>query len=232
MIVAIITARGGSKGLPRKNILPLMGKPLISWTIEAALKSKYIDATYVSTEDNEIANISSKFGAHVIERPPELAEDNTSSELVILHAIEWLIKQNTKPSIIVLLQPTSPLRNEIHIDEAIELYLKNRAQCVISVFEPAHTPIKAYVECEGGFISGLYSLDAPYMRRQDLPRAFQPNGAIYLFDRINFMKERMIPRKNVYPYIMSERESADIDTKDDMLRIELILREKNDKSSI
>ncbi|WP_299016317.1 acylneuraminate cytidylyltransferase family protein [uncultured Photobacterium sp.] len=228
MLVAIITARGGSKGLPRKNILPLKGTPLIGWTINAALESNCVDLVYVTTDDEEIASVSKQCGASVIPRPAELAQDTMSSEPVIQHAIEWLASQDIHPDSFALLQPTSPLRTSKHIDEAFHFFQESNAQCVISVFEPSHTPIKAYVETQNGTITGLYGADAPYTRRQDLPRAFQPNGALYIFDRESFMCEAQIPRENVFPYIMSESDSADIDTQEDLNRVEQLLKAKYD----
>lgn len=227
MIIALITARGGSKGLPRKNILPLGNTPLIGWSIQAAIDSKFIDRIFVSTEDQKIADVSLKLGAEIIPRPLELSADNSSSEDVIEHAIKYLDGNKINVETLILLQPTSPLRTSQHINEAIELYEQKCANCVISVFEPTHSPVKAYVEKDDGSISGLFSKSAPYSRRQDLPRAFQPNGAIYAFSVTKFKEYNQIPRDNVYPYIMSENLSADIDTLDDLLNVELILKSKN-----
>ncbi len=226
MNIGLITARGGSKGLPRKNILKLDDKPLIAWSIEAALNSKNIDKVYVSTEDEEIANISKLFGAEIIHRPAELAADSSSSEDVIEHTITQLDAQGVRFDTIVLLQPTSPLRTAQHIDEALNIYAHQSADCVISVFEPSHTPIKAYIEQDGGSITGLYSPSAPYTRRQDLPKSYQPNGAIYAFSVDKFKLENKIPRDNVFPYIMSELESADIDTKEDLINVEQLLESR------
>lgn len=226
MIIALITARGGSKGLPRKNVLNLNGTPLIGWTIGAALGCKLIDKVYVSTEDQEIADISKLFGAEVIDRPAELASDSSSSEGVIEHTISELEAQGARLNTIVLLQPTSPLRTTQHIDDALNIYTSKSADCVISVFEPSHTPIKAYIEQEDGAITGLYSLSAPYTRRQDLPKSYQPNGAIYAFSVEKFKLNNKIPRINVFPYIMSELESADIDTKEDLAHVEQLLESR------
>ncbi|SQH74670.1 N-acylneuraminate cytidylyltransferase (CMP-N-acetylneuraminic acid synthetase; CMP-NeuNAc synthetase; CMP-sialic acid synthetase) [Shewanella benthica] len=225
MNIALITARGGSKGLPRKNILSLGGKPLIAWTIQAALKSNEVDRVYVSTEDLEIANISRDWGAEVIPRPASLAEDTTSSEAVVEHAIAYFSEKNLAFETIVLLQPTSPLRTCQHIDNAFELYRAKKANLVLGVFEPAHTPLKAYIELDDGSITGLFTPSAPYTRRQDLPRAFQPNGSLYIFGIDCFLKDKQIPRDKVVPFVMSEQESADIDTLDDLLAVERTLRE-------
>ncbi len=222
--IALITARGGSKGLPRKNILPLNGKPMIAWTIEAALQCEKIDQVYVSSEDEEILNISKDFGAETIIRPLDLASDDASSHSVITHAIENLNNKKIYPSTMVLLQPTSPLRTSDDITNALSIFVDKHADCVISVFEPSHTPIKAYIENNDGSLTGLFSPEAPYTRRQDLPKAYQPNGAIYAFDVNQFSKNQYIPRQNVYPYVMSEINSIDVDTIDDLHKIEAILK--------
>ncbi len=224
--VALITARGGSKGLSRKNVLPLCGKPLIGWTIEATKNSSHISRVFVSTDDDEIALTSKSFGAEVIDRPSELATDAASSIDVISHAIDWLRQKEEKYTNIVLLQPTSPLRSSQHIAEAIDLYEKTAAKLVISVFEPTHTPIKAYLEGEDGSITGLYSNESPYQRRQDLPKAYQPNGAIYIFSIDEFKLNNHFPRNKVFPYVMSEAESTDIDTHEDLKKVERQLRLK------
>ena len=152
-MVALITARGGSKGLPGKNIIPLLGKPLITWTIEAALNcTSGIEKLLLSTEDPEIAEIGKIAGAEIIDRPVELACDNTSSIDVVKHALDWCEKNKYKADTIVLLQPTSPLRNHKHIEEAISVYVSKNADFVVSVFEPSQSPIKAYMQRVNGNI--------------------------------------------------------------------------------
>ncbi|WP_319535992.1 acylneuraminate cytidylyltransferase family protein [uncultured Vibrio sp.] len=225
--IALITARGGSKGLPRKNILPAHGTPLIGWTIKAALDCANIDRVFVSTEDDEIAKISRQFGAEIIVRPDELASDTSSSIDVISHAIGWLEDHHIETPWMTLLQPTSPLRTATHIEQALNLLQHKNAHLVISVFEPSHTPVKAYLEQENGSIEGLYSNEAPYTRRQDLPRAFQPNGAIYAFSVAEFKRNNHFPRTQVFPYIMSEADSADVDTLEDLMVVEQRLKEMN-----
>ncbi len=225
--IALITARGGSKGLPRKNVLPLGGLPLIGWSIKAAKECKLISEVFVSTDDDEIATVSESFGAKIIERPKELATDTASSVDVILHSAEWLVRNGYNCDNMVLLQPTSPLRTGIHIQEALNVFFEKKADLVISVFEPHHTPVKAYIASENGSIKGLYSANAPYCRRQDLPPAYQPNGAIYAFSAKKFKVESHFPRENVFPYIMQEVDSADIDTIDDVITVEKRMKEIN-----
>ena len=231
-VVALIPARGGSKGLPRKNLYPLGGLPLIAWTIEAALKSKCISSVFVSTEDEEIAGVSSNFGATVIKRPVEYSEDNSGSEVVINHAIDYLSFMGVAYDLMALLQPTSPLRGAEDIDKAVSMIEVYGADCVISVYEPGHSPVKAYVQREDGSIEGLYNSSAPYQRRQDLPRAFQPNGAIYVFSKDGFKVNACIPRTNVFPYVMPVESSSDIDSLDDINEVKKILEVRNDKSRI
>jgi CMP-N,N'-diacetyllegionaminic acid synthase len=213
--IAIIPARGGSKGLPRKNVLNVGGKPLIAWTIEAALDTSIIDLVYVSTDNEEIAQISRQFGAKVIMRPAEFATDGAGTEPVIEHAINILNSEGINCSQVFLLQATSPLRTASHIEKAYARYIEEGASCVISVFEPKHSPAKAYIILDSGEIDGLLSKSAPYTRRQDLPKAVQPNGAIYIFSVIQFMKHKVIPRTKVFPFFMTEYESIDIDDQDD-----------------
>src|SRR3989339_1726633 len=141
-IIAIIPARAGSKGLPGKNIRLLLGKPLISWTIEHALSSKYIDKVIVSTDDRKIAEISRKCGAAVpFIRPAKLATDKAKGIDVILHAVRWFEKKRNKFDLIMLLQPTSPLRTAGDIEAAIELLFEKKAGAVVSVCETEHHPL-------------------------------------------------------------------------------------------
>lgn len=228
MNIALITARGGSKGLPRKNVLPLAGQPLIAWSIKAALAAKCIDAVFVTTDDSEIAAVSEQYGAIVIPRPAELAQDDTGSEPVIAHAIEYLQAGQQVIEQVFLLQPTSPLRRSEHIDAAYKRYIQLSARCLISVFEPKHTPAKAYKVNADGSISGLLNDEAPYTRRQELPVAVQPNGAIYLFSADSFMQQRQIPRQNVVPYIMTYTDSVDIDSAADLALAATLLEKHYD----
>lgn len=226
-ITALITARGGSKGLPRKNILPVNGLPLIGWTINAAKQCMFIDEIYVSTDDGEIAEVSEQFGVKVLQRPDFLATDTASSASVVSHAIRSLKEQGISCEEMVLLQPTSPLRTSEHLNEALTQYIESKASLVISVFEPVHTPVKSYIQLDDGSISGLYSVEAPYRRRQDLPKAYQPNGAIYAFSVAEFELQNHFPRSKVFPYVMSETNSTDIDTIEDLKFVEEKLKELN-----
>lgn len=208
--ISIIPARGGSKGVPRKNIKLFAGKPLIAHTIEEALKSKYLDTVIVSTEDQEVENISKEYGAKVVKRPNILAKDNSPTIDAIFHVLEFLKIQNEEQTVVVLLQPTSPLRNFQDIDNAINLFLTNECESVISVCESEHPPYWAY-KIDHNYLNPI--LDSRYlkMRRQDLPKSYMPNGAIYV-SAVKFLQEyRNFNSSKTLPYIMPSIRSIDID---------------------
>lgn len=221
-IIAIIPARGGSKGIPQKNIKLLGEKPLIAYTIEEALKSKYLDHIFVSTEDQKIAEISQKYGSEVIERPSALSEDTSKTVDAILHAVEYLENKDIQPQIVVLLQPTSPLRNAEDIDAAIKLYLDNDCDSVISVCEPDHSPFWCFT-FNGEYLQPLFDEKYDNTRRQDLPRVFMPNGAIYVSSPESIRRLKGFIGNKVIPYCMQPERSIDIDTPLDFTIAEVLI---------
>jgi len=226
---ALVPARKGSKGLPGKNIKELLGKPLIQWTIEAANKASGIDDIFVTSDDNKILSLCEKLSCKSIKRPAKLAADNTEMSSVIFHAIEK-IKETSgdEDFILILLQPTSPLRTYSHIEQALRLFGDN-VDCVISVCEIDNHICKAYI-VEGEYLVALMSPSAPYQCRQLLPRTVLPNGAIYIFTASKFKEYSGIPRDKIKPFIMSKNDSIDIDSIEDFKRasMELNRRHKND----
>mgnify|MGYP001240612550 CR=1 FL=1 len=211
-VLSIIPARGGSKGLPKKNIKLLKGKPLIAYTIEAAKKSKLITRTIVTTEDLQIANIAKEYEAEVpFIRPMDLALDHSKSIYVVLHCINWL-KDNDGyiPDIIVFMQPTSPLRNHKHVDAAIQQYKNSKAKSVISVCESEHSPYWAN-KIENNRLRPLIELPLENPRRQDLPITYRYNGAIYITSTNTLTKDKTFIN-DVEPYVMTQEDSVDIDT--------------------
>ncbi|MGR5336249.1 cytidylyltransferase domain-containing protein [Vibrio gigantis] len=208
-VLAIIPARGGSKRLPRKNVLPLAGKPLIGWSIDAAKNSKYIDQIFVSTDDKEIADVSSLFGIDVPElRPDHLASDTATTESVLTYTLE---KFGSDVDIIVLLQPTSPLRTAQHIDEALDLFIKKQAFSVVSVTPCEHPPLWANTLPEDGTMGDFIRPEA-LKRSQDCGAFFRFNGAIYIFDVRKFMEYGEIRyTEESFAYVMENRVSFDID---------------------
>jgi len=222
-ILSIIPARGGSKGLPRKNIIDLAGKPLISWTIDASLTSKHITKTIVSSEDDEILKISQQYGADIIKRPTELAHDSSNSEDVIKHVLEEFTKANTIFDYIVLLQPTSPLRSADNIDSAFEIIFNTNATAIISVCEIDNKVLKAFLKTNVGYLKGISNNSFPFMRRQDLPKVLLPNGAIYIISTSEFLQNNKLFTDKTLPYQMSKNESVDIDSIEDIYKIESFL---------
>lgn len=188
-ILAIIPARGGSKGIPGKNIKPLAGKPLIAYTIEASLKSKYITRTVVSTEDGRIKEAALAFGAEVVDRPAELAQDVTKTAPVLLQVLDELEKTGYKPDITVLLQCTCPLRNEKQIDEAFELFFNSDCDSVFAA-RPMGVTHALWRKNLDGTYEGLYDY-RHRPRRQDtdlhLPM-YCETGATYII-RTDVLKE-------------------------------------------
>ena len=212
--LAIIPARGGSKRLPRKNILDLCGKPLISWSIEAALKSKYISKVVVSSDDEEILNISSNFGADIIKRPYELANDTATTFDTVKHTIDNFENYDY----IVLLQPTSPLRNEKHIDEAIELLEEKQADGIVSVCEMDHSPLWSNTLPEDGNMRGFLREEILNKRSQDLEKYYRVNGAVYICKTDKLLENKSFFLKdNIFAYIMDRKSSIDIDEEIDFL---------------
>jgi len=211
--LAIIPARGGSKRLPRKNILNLGGKPLIGWSIEAALGSRYIDKIVVTSDDDNILKIAEQYHVKIIKRPPKLASDTALTYDVVKHTIETIQK---KYDYIVLLQPTSPLRNNLHIDDAIESLFNKNADAIVSVTETDHSPLWSNILPENGSMENFLRRDILQKRSQELEKYYRINGAIYIVDTNILLKDKTIfPQKNIYAYIMDRFTSIDIDEKID-----------------
>ncbi|MEM7449559.1 MAG: acylneuraminate cytidylyltransferase family protein [Myxococcota bacterium] len=221
--LAVIPARGGSRGIPQKNIAPVFGRPLLAWTIEAALKADEIDRVVVSSDCDEVLKVARRWGAEPLHRPKELATDICASEPVLGHAFSTLQSEGANVETLVLLQPTSPLRDAGHIDEALAL-LGAGVNAVISVYEPRHSPHKCLQLSPSGSLQGLVDEDAPFRRRQDLPMALMPNGAIYAITAEAFRQTRRLLTDRTAPYIMAAHLSLDIDTPKDLQEAERRLR--------
>jgi CMP-N,N'-diacetyllegionaminic acid synthase len=235
-ILGLIPARAGSKGIPNKNMSLLAGKPLIEYTFEAAKKSKRLTRTILSTDSPEIADLAS---IHQIEvpflRPIELAKDDTGIILVIQHALAWLAQEeNYSPIIVVLLQPTSPLRNGKHIDEAVDLLVSSNSDSVVSVMTVPgyYNPHWQFlIENEYLSIFTKESFSSLIPQRQKLPQTYTRNGAIYTFWNKTLMQTDSIYGIFCRPYIMSTSESINIDSIDDLHYAENIIKSKFIKTS-
>lgn len=213
-ILAVIPARGGSKRLPGKNVLPLARKPLIVWTIEAARGARYLSRVIVSTDDPEIAQLARACGVEVpFVRPPELASDTASSLDVITHALQSLQEQSETPfDYVMTLQPTSPLRTSEDIDSAIELLRDRQADAVVSVCRTDHPPEWCNALPEDLSMANFYRHGVRSKRSQDLLISYRLNGAIYLYDCGRLLRTGTDNMDDsCYAYVMPRLRSVDID---------------------
>lgn len=225
-ILAIIPARGGSKGLPKKNIRLLNNKPMIAYTIHAALHSRFINQIIVSTDDPDIADITKKNGAEVLNRPSELATDNASTIDVVLHCLSILEEQNRLPDYVILLQPTSPLRTVNDIDDSITLLSLGNGDAVISVRENEHPP---YWSCiiENQLLKPAFGEQYLRIRRQEIPLTYTPNGAIYIATPDHIKQNRNFYGERTLPFVMPKERSVDIDSEIDFILADAIMKKGN-----
>jgi CMP-N,N'-diacetyllegionaminic acid synthase len=224
--LAVIPARGGSKGIPKKNIVEVCGKPLIQYTIEEALSSKLLDRIIVSTDDVEIAEVSKKCGAEVpFLRPKELADDQAKTIDVLIHAINELKKRGEKYDYLILLQPTQPLRKSWHIDEAIQQIVNNKAESLVSVSEVKEHPILIRTINESGNTERLLKVNST-VRRQEFPKYYKVNGAIYINKINDKFNEQTSLNDNKFAYIMDSKYDLDIDEPRDLEIFKLMIKNK------
>lgn len=224
-ILALITARGGSKRLPGKNIRSLGGKPLIVWSINIAKDISDVVDILVSTDDKDIAGIAKSAGALVPWlRPPELATDTASSVDVCMHALNWYEKENGKIDGMMLLQPTSPFRRRINVLRGIELFCSHQQRPVVSISEAKSHPMRCFGIENGALHPFIKEGGGLEMRSQDMPPAYVVNGAFYLISPEEFRKRRLFCTENALPLITSApEEGIDIDTEWDWKLAENII---------
>lgn len=212
-VLAIIPARGGSKGVPRKNIREVAGKPLIAWTIEEAKKSKYIDRLVLSSDDAEIIEVAKAWGCEApFVRPAELAQDETPGMAPVLHAINLLPNYQ----IVVVLQTTSPLRNVADIDGCIRHCVTSGAKACVTVSEAEQSPYWMYTLSNGGEMLPLIPTDKVFTRRQELPPAYILNGAVYVALRDWLCEHKTFVTEETLGFAMPQERSLDIDTEFDL----------------
>lgn len=232
MVLALIPARGGSKGVPGKNIKILAGKPLITYTIEAALATKQIDEIFVSTDDPKIASVASSLGIEVpFLRPPELGGDTVPMLSVIKHVSEYYSRQGKRPETIILLQPTCPFRTSQDIVEAIQIFNEGNFDSLVSVQEvpDKYNPSWVYVEEEAGNLR-LFNGDAqPISRRQDLPKAYTREGSIYIFKTDTIESFGNIYGTKIGFYLL-QRKTVNIDTMEDFQQAEQLMLAKTESN--
>lgn len=234
LVIAIIPARGGSKGLSGKNIKEMNGKPLIWYTINAAKKSKFVDKIIVSTDDNEIAKITKSYEVEVpFMRPKKLARDDSLAIDNYIYTIDRLNKEfNYSIGEFIILQPTSPLRTSLDIDNAIQIFKEKKADSVISVSEAIHPPIWSKTIDEKGILRDYFDIKIGNKNRQNIEKAYMPNGAIFIL-KYSLIKEKYSYYSNkTYPYIMPLERSIDIDSKLDFEFAEYLIKNNAKNKSL
>ncbi|SFL45545.1 acylneuraminate cytidylyltransferase family protein [Pelosinus propionicus] len=221
-VLAIIPARGGSKGIPGKNTIDVAGKPLIAWTIEAAKASKYIDRLILSSDDDQIINVAAQWGCESpFKRPDELSQDDTPGIAPVLHALSMVPIFD----FIVLLQPTSPLRRTIDIDGCIERCITQQANCCVSVTQQDKSPFWMYYIAPDGLLEPVVPThDQVAVRRQDLPVVYALNGAVYVACCEWLLATKSFLSKETIAYPMPKEYSVDIDSWMDLQLARLLLK--------
>lgn len=224
-VIALIPARAGSKGVMRKNLRMVLGKPLLAHTIQAARDAMRIDEVYVSSDDAEILGLAREMNVSAVQRAAEAATDSASANDVVRDFLrqlpETLVVANPY---LVFLQPTSPLRTGAHIDAAFAAMFSANSDICLSVTELKKTPFKSFTLTAEGRLQSLFDEALTNANRQNLPVVLYPNGAIYIFPLAEFLARDAIPSNGGVPYIMSERESIDIDTEEDLAMVEKLCR--------
>ena len=229
-VLCLVTARGGSKGLPGKNIMPLLGKPLITWSIDSGLRTPSADALVVSTDDEAIAQVARAAGALVpFMRPAELAGDTATSIDVVLHAIDWLAAAGEQYDVVVLLEPTSPLRESADIEAALELMASPHAGAVVSVCraESMH-PAFMYRRVSGGRLQPFLERQPTGLRRQEIEPLYFLEGTVYA-SRIDVLRaRRSFYHEDTFGYEVPRWKSLEIDELEDFLMVEALLKHKEE----
>lgn len=224
-MLAVIPARGGSKGVPHKNMKMLADKPLIAYTIEAALKSEIFSKVIVSTDSREIARIAQQYGAEVpFLRPAEISGDSVSSDEVILHALHFFEEKGEHFQQVCKLQPTSPFRTAQDLKEAFRLFSEADAAYLVSVCECEHSPLWCGTLGENNSMDDFLREEVIQSCRQKLPQYYRLNGAVYMAKVENFYQSKSFFGKNGMAYIMPGEKSIDIDSNLDFMIAEFMLK--------
>jgi len=221
-VLALVPARGGSKGVPRKNVLPLSGRSLLKYVHDATQAATRVDRVILSTDDDEIAAEGLRVGLEVpFRRPPDLALDDTPMLSVIRHAVDWVAAHGAAPEFVVLLQPTSPLRRGTHIDDAVSLLITERADSVVTVVEvPKHLSPDYVMKIEGGVLRPFLPEGAAITRRQDVRPAYFRDGTVYAFRSDTIDRFGNIYGERCVPLLIDAKDSLSIDSPEDWAEAE------------
>jgi CMP-N-acetylneuraminic acid synthetase len=223
--VALIPARGGSKGVKRKNLREVAGKPLLQHTVDAARSCSSIGDIYLSSEDGEILAAGEGMGCKLVRRPAALAQDDSSANDVVFDFFNQVPLADE--DVILYLQPTSPLRTGAHLDDALAQMTKAGASGLVAVVELEKSPYKAFALDAQGKLESLFGERYSNYGRQQLPKAYMPNGAIYIFTKKLFTDRAGFPSNGSLPYIMSPADSVDIDTDADLELASRLMEQRN-----
>ncbi len=230
-VLAVIPARGGSKGLPKKNILPLVDKPLIAWSIEVGKESKYIDKLIISTDDKKIVDVAESYRCEVpFIRPANLSSDEAATIDVLIHAIKYFTKNNEVYDYLILLEPTSPLRDSNDIDAAMDMLESNRerADSIVGVakVEATHPVFDVRIN-DGGLIEPYATENFSTFRRQEIEDLYHFEGSLYISDTKVLFKEKTFYHERTLPYIVPRWKSLEIDEMVDMITAEALINNKS-----
>lgn len=228
-ILGVIPARGGSKEVPRKNLLKLGGKTLIQLAVESANESNLLTRIILSSDDDEIIEEGKKAGCPTpFKRPSELATDNASTFSVLKHAVDWLgQKEQWKPDILVILQPTTPFRRGRHIDGVLDLLIKTKADAVITIRKPDYPPHWMIKSDKEKKLTNLIKDGNQYKRRQDTPEVYQPAGLVYAFNtELLYEIDTLFPFKDTRGFFVTREEAINIDTYLDYQLANLLIKDK------
>lgn len=226
-VLALIPARGGSKGIPGKNIKEFNGRPLISYTIAAARASRYVDSVVVTTDSAEIAGIAERYGAEVpFLRPSELAQDTSRTIDAVVHARDAMEALGRPHDVVVLLQPTSPLRRAEEVDSALKTFFSHGGLGLASVSEVSENPVLTRRIDQSGVMHPILPISST-VRRQDMPRFWHVDGAIYINRAEDLTLETSL-NDNPIAYVMPKLRASDIDSIEDFFRAEEIMSELGD----
>ena len=233
-IMGLITARGGSKGIPSKNLIPIQGQPLISYTIQAALESKVLERVIVTTDDAKIAEVSRQLGAETpFVRPANLSGDWDPTHPVVVHALQWMAEnEGYFPDYMMLMQPTSPLRIAEDIRNAVALAKEKDADGVISVYEPKQHPHWMFELEEDGRFVDFDPHSRELARRQSLTPQYMLNGSIYLIKRSVIMRQDNFYTNRTYALVMPRERSFDIDSLHDARVVEMTMEDLARQDSV
>lgn len=231
-IISTILARGGSRGLPNKNIKPMLGKPLLGYTIEQAKASKFLDKIIISTDDRNIAKVANDFGLETpFLRPAELARDDSPSADAVIHALDWYKKEKGEEfDVLVLLEPTSPLRKKTDIDDAIKLFIDNYEKadsllCLGEIHSDTEHPNGAK-SVEDGYIKPFIKNGMSFYQRQQLPKAYGIYGGIYIAKTNFYRNVKKFLNERTIPYFVERWQEFEIDDPIDWICIEAVMKNK------